>query len=98
MENTSKGYLVGDIFKPEGTYARTFKQRTKGLSGISISQSPNELVFENCRSIHTFGMRFNLCVIFLDRNMRILKVKLMSKNRVVVGPKNTYAIVELPVR
>lgn len=73
-------------------------QRRKGLAGIGIDMAPEELIFENCHSIHTFGMRFNLLVIFLDRDNRVLKSKIAKPRRIFFGPPGTYTTVERPVR
>lgn len=32
------------------------------------------LLIENCRSIHTFGMRYNIDVVFLDEKNRVLAI------------------------
>ena len=91
-------YTNGTQFIPIGHYAKTRKQRRKGLSRMAIEQSPPEMIFEKCRSIHTFGMRFDLKVIFLDSKMKIIGSKNVAKNKLVFGPKGTYSIVELPLR
>ena len=98
MKNSQEQYAVGDLYEPLGIYASTRKQRRKGLSKIAIENSPPELIFEKCRSIHTFGMKFDLKVIFIDSQARILGIKDVSKNRIVFSPKGTHAIVELPLR
>ncbi len=79
-------------------YAITHKQRRRGLSWKSIEDSPDELIFERCKSIHTFGMKFDLEVLFIDSTNRILRAKIVPKNRIVFAPKGTHAIVELPFR
>lgn len=91
-------YEIGTIYRGKGNYARSRSQRRRGLARIEIDKCPEELIFENCRSIHTFGMKFDLVVLFLDKNKRILKSKIVGKNRIVFGPRGTYSIVELPFR
>ena len=48
-----------------------------------------------CRSIHTFGMRFSIDVIFLDVWGHVVGwVCDVHPNRIVIAPKNTFSIVE----
>lgn len=79
-------------------YARTYKQRLKGLAGIEIDNCPEEMVFENCHSIHTFGMKFDIEVEFLDKKGRVIGSRKVKKRRVVIAPLGTHAIVERPLR
>jgi|GEM_PF-6667486 len=98
MKKSKHGYIAGNQYFPIGIYAKTRKQRRKGLSGISLDQSPPEMIFQKCKSIHTFGMRFRLRVLFLDSENRIIEERIVPKNRIVFAPRGTYAIVELPLR
>lgn len=55
------------------------------------------LLFENCRSIHTFFMRFNLDIVFLDRENKVIKVvRNVKPFRVVLPIKNSFSILEIP--
>lgn len=55
------------------------------------------LVFRNCSSLHTFGMRFPLDVLFLDGNLRVLAVRpRVGPYRAVLGPKGTRWSLEMP--
>ena len=55
------------------------------------------LLFENCRSVHTFFMRFDLDIIFLDKNGQIVETKKNVKPwRIVLPVKNAVSILEIP--
>ena len=41
------------------------------------------MLFERCRSIHTFGMRVPITVVFLDRSWRVIRVVRASSGRIV---------------
>jgi uncharacterized membrane protein (UPF0127 family) len=75
--------------------AETFWQRFIGL--MFKKNIKYSVLFKNCKSIHTFFMCFNLDVIFLDRDNRVIKiVKQLKPFRIVLPVKNAVSIVEIP--
>ncbi|MER2555127.1 MAG: DUF192 domain-containing protein [Thauera sp.] len=52
--------------------ARSFPQRALGLLGLSALPADEGLLIRPCASIHTFGMRFAIDVLFVDRNGIVL--------------------------
>lgn len=53
----------------------TTQERMRGLLGRD-GLVPNEaLLLRSCRSVHTFGMRFAIDVVFLDRHNRIVAIR-----------------------
>lgn len=98
MNGIEKSVAKNEIYIPTGKYAQTRSQRRRGLSRISIEMSPSEMIFERCRSVHTFGMRFNLQVIFVDSNYVVLEQRTVKPRRIVFGPRGTFAIIERPLR
>jgi uncharacterized membrane protein (UPF0127 family) len=97
MDVNERTLVVGDEYVFSGIYAKTRKQRRKGLSGIDISQAPNEMIFENCRSVQTFKMKFDLKLVFLDKDNKVIGSRDVKPRRVVKAPKNTFTIVEIPL-
>ncbi|HMS24374.1 MAG TPA: DUF192 domain-containing protein [Acidimicrobiia bacterium] len=89
---------VGMTYIRSGPIAQGYRQRRKGLARINLTDAPAELSFERCRSIHTFGMRFDLSVLFLDRNNRVIASRITKPRRLVIAPRGTYTIVERPLR
>ncbi|GAA6136307.1 hypothetical protein NBRC116583_00540 [Arenicella sp. 4NH20-0111] len=52
----------------------TFWQRARGLIGQKALNSDDAMWFDNCSSVHMFGMQFALDIVFLDNNNRVMKV------------------------
>ena len=46
--------------------ARSFLQRARGLLGRAPLAADEALLIRPCSSIHTFGMRFAIDVVFID--------------------------------
>jgi uncharacterized protein len=55
------------------------------------------LWLDPCGGIHTWGMRYAIDVLFLDREMRVLRVaRNVRPWRMVFAPRGTRSVVELP--
>jgi uncharacterized protein len=54
--------------------ARTFRQRRRGLAKMTPLPAGHALRILKCNSIHTFGMRFALDLVWLARDGRVLRV------------------------
>ncbi|MFT3804527.1 MAG: DUF192 domain-containing protein [Burkholderiaceae bacterium] len=55
-------------------FARRFDQRLIGLLGRKRLPDDQALWIEPCSGVHTFGMRFAIDVVFLDRHDRIVRI------------------------
>lgn len=64
-----------DFKKIEVEIAESFKQKLLGLITYKKLGRNRVMLIENCRSIHTFFMRFPIDVIFVDKNDTIVKLK-----------------------
>lgn len=75
--------------------ARKFEDR---LFGLMFKKNINHgLLFKNCRSIHTFFMFEEIDVIATDKNDNIIKkYKGLKPWKILIAPKNTKNIYELP--
>lgn len=75
--------------------ANTFLKKLFGLmfkKNISYG-----IYFKNCRSIHTFFMFDNIDVIAYDKDNNIIKTyKNVKSCKIIIAPKNTKNILELP--
>ena len=77
--------------------AVTFFQRTRGLLGRKKIKEGEGLYIPECRSIHTFFMRFTIDVVFIDGDNRITRVVPgLVPFRIAFGPRNTAGVLELP--
>lgn len=54
--------------------ARAFRERSDGLAGLDVLPAGHALHILKCRSVHTFGMRFALDLVWLDRDGRVVRV------------------------
>lgn len=53
--------------------ANSFLARVKGLLGRRSLSAEQALWFKSCRCIHTFGMKFELAVHFIDKDHKIIR-------------------------
>ncbi|MAZ49089.1 MAG: hypothetical protein CME65_11035 [Halobacteriovoraceae bacterium] len=54
--------------------ATSFKDRLLGLMFVEEMKGFDALIIEPCRSIHNFFVRFSIDAVFVDRNMKIVKI------------------------
>ena len=68
------------------------------LLGFMFKKNINSsLLFDKCNSIHTFFMKENIDIIFLDKSGQIIDIKENIKPyKIITSKKNTYSILELP--
>ena len=57
------------------SFASTFRQRLTGFLGRSSIDDGEALIFTNCRSIHTIGMRCAIDVVMVDTAWRVVAVR-----------------------
>ena len=75
--------------------SKSFKERLFGL--MFKKNINNGLLFKNCRSIHTFFMLEEIDVIATDDKDKIIKTyKNIKPCRILIAPKKTKNIYELP--
>jgi hypothetical protein len=78
--------------------AATGLSRLLGLALLRPERAGHGLLIPGCRSVHTFGMRFPLHVVFLDRGLVPVSVRgSVSPNRIAREPR-AWAVLELPGR
>jgi uncharacterized protein len=76
--------------------AKGFRTRLRGLALRDREQAGPGLLLPRCASVHTFGMRFELDVYFLDGDGRVLAVRRqVPPNRVLWRP-GARKILEIP--
>ena len=82
-------------FGIEVPIAATFSSRLLGLAWLEQGQAGAGLLLPGCHSIHTFGMRFELDLAFLDAHGRILGTIRGVPPRRVVGHRAADAVLEI---
>jgi uncharacterized protein len=76
--------------------ATTPTSRLLGLAMLSRARAGSGLLIPRCRSVHTFGMRFPLDVLFLDENQRVIEIRRdLGPGRIVSSAEATAAL-EVP--
>lgn len=65
---------TGRVVVPLVWWAATFRERLVGLMGRAGLPSGEGMVFADCSAIHTCGMRFDLDIVFFDKEWRICRI------------------------
>jgi uncharacterized protein len=76
--------------------ARDFRTRLRGLAFRDRCEAGPGLLFPSCASVHTFGMRFELDVFFLDADGKALSVRRRVPPRRIVWQRGASAVLEIP--
>jgi uncharacterized membrane protein (UPF0127 family) len=76
--------------------ARTRRARLLGLAGLRELPPGSGLLLPRTRSIHTFGMRFALDLLWLDADGRVVRVDRDVPPGRVRGCRAAHGVVELP--
>lgn len=93
VTNAEGGSLITTVVV---TPATTFLRRLVGLLGRGYLPDDECLWLHPCASIHTFGMRFTIDVVFLNKDMRVIGVSdHVHPNKIRLAPKGTTSVLEL---
>jgi uncharacterized protein len=77
--------------------ASALQERALGLLGRAPLRAGEGLWLEPCGSIHTWGMRTPIDALFLDQELRVLRVtRGLRPWRIGWAPRDTRSVVELP--
>ena len=76
--------------------ASTFRSRLIGLAGLDRERAGRGLLIPRCSSVHTFGMRFDLDLLFLDRDGRVVELRRSVPPRRLARCAEADATLELP--
>lgn len=76
--------------------AKDFRTRLLGLSWRDRADAGPGLLIPRCSSVHTFGMRFELDVFFLDAGGRVLSVRRRVPPRRVLWQRGARTVLEIP--
>lgn len=87
----------GELIASTTAVADTFFRRLKGLLGVKQLPPGSALLIKPCSSIHTFGMKFAIDVIFLDTARTVSAVYPDVKpGRIVTGGPDAAVALEVP--
>jgi len=71
-------------------------QRSKGLLGRDSLPAGEGLWIVPCEAVHTFGMRFPIDLVYIDRNKQVKKVRSAVRPWRMSGCLSAHSILELP--
>jgi uncharacterized membrane protein (UPF0127 family) len=74
--------------------ATTIRSRLLGLAFMRPPPADRALLIPNCRSIHTFGMRFPIDVTFLDERGRTLRFERGVRPGRLLLERRAFAVLE----
>ncbi|HUC00785.1 MAG TPA: DUF192 domain-containing protein [Solirubrobacterales bacterium] len=84
------------ILQCEVPVACGWRSRLLGLSWLEQGEAGSGLLIPRCASVHTFGMRFALDLVFLDAEWRPLALRRAVPPRRIVGHRGASAVLEMP--
>lgn len=73
-----------------------FLSRLVGLAGLRRDEVGAGLLIRHCSSVHTFGMRFALDLLFLDGRGEVLATRRGVRPRRFVSHRRAAAVLEIP--
>jgi uncharacterized protein len=76
--------------------ADTLASRLLGLAWLREIPPGHALLIPDCRSVHTFGMRFAIDIAFLDGAGRAIRIERAVPRRRVLGCRRAFAVIETP--
>jgi uncharacterized membrane protein (UPF0127 family) len=82
----------------EVAVASRHRSRLLGLAYLDREQVGAGLLIPRCSSVHTFGMRFSLDVVFLDAAGAILSMRFAVPGRRFLWDRRADGVLELPAR
>jgi uncharacterized membrane protein (UPF0127 family) len=93
LVNATKNTVLSDRCR----FANSVIKRMIGLLNRKMLATGEGLLIDRCYGIHTFGMRFSLDVLFLDKDLRVMRaVAGLPPLRTCIVRKAVY-VLELPV-
>jgi uncharacterized protein len=87
---------VTEVLGHEVPVAVDFAARLLGLSHLDQARAEAGLLIPCCRNVHTFGMRFALDLVFLDRDGRPCSRRRGVPPRRLAWDRRASAVLELP--
>jgi uncharacterized membrane protein (UPF0127 family) len=86
----------GKVVCPRCVVADSAWTRTKGLLGRASLDEDEGILLRPGGAIHMFFMRFPIDAVFLDRELRVLRVAPDLKPWRIASKRGTKAVLELP--
>lgn len=91
-----RGLARVELLGREVPVAATRLSRLLGLALLQSERAGPGLLIPRCRSVHTFGMRFALDLVFLDAGGRVVETRRGVRPRRVARCRGAAQVLELP--
>lgn len=89
--------LRGELVTPRLQRADTMLRRMRGLLGRGSLPADEGLWIDPCDAIHMFFMRFPIDAVFIDEDLRVVKVcEDLAPWRMARGGRFAHSVLELP--
>lgn len=89
---------IRDIHRMGGfRVALGVRARLLGLAHLDLDEAGPGLLIPRCSCVHTFGMRFPLELVFLDRDARVCSVRRAVPACRLAWDRRADSVLELPV-
>jgi uncharacterized membrane protein (UPF0127 family) len=88
---------IAHVLGRDARIAVGLRARLLGLSHLDREGAGGGLLIPRCSSVHTFGMRFALDLVFLDGEGRPISFRRAVPPRRVVWDRRASSVLELPV-
>ena len=92
VRNTTKNTVLGEAIG----IANTSRKRRTGLLKHDTLAPGEGLWITPCESVHTFGMKFPIDVIYLNRKRRVVKVRRNMVRWRISACLRAHSVLELP--
>ncbi len=92
MANQTRGTVLAD----RADMANTSATRRKGLLKHTGLEPGEGLWIAPCEGVHTFGMKFTIDVVFLNKNKKVVKTSPNMVKRRIAFSFRAYSVLELP--
>jgi uncharacterized protein len=90
------GLLRDELLGFRVPVASSRRSRLLGLALLDRERAGEGLLIPRCRSVHTFGMRFPLDLIFLDARGTVVEIRRQVPSRRLVRCPRAESVLELP--
>ena len=87
----------GTILAEKAEVADTSAKRRTGLLKHSRLEAGEGLWIAPCEAVHSFGMKFAIDVVYLDRKKRVRKIRKEMVPRRLSACLSAHSVLELPV-
>ena len=74
----------------------SFTQKLQGLLGVKNLEPNKGIILTKCKQVHTFGMKFPIDIVVLDKDFRVIDfVSDLKANKISPYYRKGYYIIEL---